>query len=386
MIYLDNAATTKPADFLRDILIENTFNCFGNPGSLHSLGFDAKTAISDARKSVAKSVGAQESNVIFTSGGSEANTLAILGLEKHLRRRKLYHIITTNYEHSSVYNAMRKLEDRGFTVTYLPVEEDGTVSVEKLENSFKNDTGLVSIMYVNNELGTINNCPEIYKLCKSKGVIFHSDCVQAYGAIPIAMNKVADIITASAHKVHALKGTGFLCATSKELFEGIICGGEQEFGVRPGTENVAGIVCLGKVAEKLSGEKFHVSKITDLREAFGVSLFWESQKLGVQYYYNVRGKCLPKILSIRFPGVDAATLLFAMSNGGVCASAGAACSSNSLEPSRALKAIGLSDEDARSTIRISFSRDNTEEEVTEAAKIIAKNAHDLICFDKNIRR
>lgn len=382
IIYLDSASTTQVDKNLKELIDKYTYDLYGNPGGLHNFGMVTKGAIERAREQVATAVKTEPENIIFTSGGSESNTLAIVGLANHLQRHHQNHIITTQYEHHSVLNAMKEMEKRGFEVTYLPVQ-NGLVDYDDFVKAVRDDTGLVSIMCVNNELGTINDVEKICKFCQEREILFHSDCVQAVCTESIELGKTADFISISGHKIHAPKSVGCLCTTRKELLSNIIFGGQQEFGLRPGTENVAGIVAFGRAMENQSKNMYENRMKVELANlALGGKLLQLSEERGFWFDCNfptVRKS--PKILSLRFDGVDAQTLVLMLGERGVCVSAGSACSSHSTEPSHVLRASGLTSEQARRTIRISFSEYNTVFEAHEAAKIIA----DCVCELKNIK-
>ena len=372
MIYLDNASTTQVDTSVKNLIDKYLYENYGNAGSVHSFGAESKRAVDVARNQIATSLITSQENVIFTSCGSEANTLAIVGLANHLQSLNLNHIITTKYEHHSVLNAMKEMERRGFEVTYLDVP-NGLVQFNDFVAAVRDDTGLVSIMYVNNELGTKNDIKPIYEFCKKREILFHSDCVQAIGTETIELGKTADMVSISGHKVHAPKGVGCLCTLYKDFLSNTIFGGQQEFGIRPGTENVASIVAFGQAMQNLSANKEKISTRIDVVSlGFGGRLLQLSEELGFKFECNTStNRNTSKILSLRFNNIDAETLVIMLGERGVCVSAGSACSSHSSEPSHALKAIGLTDEQARSTIRVSFSEYNTVAEAHEAAEIVA---------------
>lgn len=372
MIYLDNASTTQVDTSVKNLIDKYLYENYGNAGSVHSFGAESKRAVDVARNQIATSLITSQENVIFTSCGSEANTLAIVGLANHLQSLNLNHIITTKYEHHSVLNAMKEMERRGFEVTYLDVP-NGLVQFNDFVAAVRDDTGLVSIMYVNNELGTKNDIKPIYEFCKKREILFHSDCVQAIGTETIELGKTADMVSISGHKIHAPKGVGCLCTLYKDFLSNTIFGGQQEFGIRPGTENVASIVAFGQAMQNLSENKEQISTRIDVVSlGFGGRLFQLSEELGFKFECNTStNRNTSKILSLRFNNIDAETLVIMLGERGVCVSAGSACSSHSSEPSHALKAIGLTDEQARSTIRVSFSEYNTVAEAHEAAEIVA---------------
>lgn len=372
MIYLDNASTTQVDTSVKNLIDKYLYENYGNAGSVHSFGAESKRAVDVARNQIATSLITSQENVIFTSCGSEANTLAIVGLANHLQSLNLNHIITTKYEHHSILNAMKEMERRGFEVTYLDVP-NGLVQFNDFVAAVRDDTGLVSIMYVNNELGTKNDIKPIYEFCKKREILFHSDCVQAIGTETIELGKTADMVSISGHKIHAPKGVGCLCTLYKDYLSNTIFGGQQEFGIRPGTENVASIVAFGQAMQNLSENKEQISTRIDVVSlGFGGRLLQLSEELGFKFECNTStNRNTSKILSLRFNNIDAETLVIMLGERGVCVSAGSACSSHSSEPSHALKAVGLTDEQARSTIRVSFSEYNTVAEAHEAAEIVA---------------
>ena len=381
MIYLDNASTTQVDTSVKNLIDKYLYENYGNAGSVHSFGAESKRAVDVARNQIATSLITSQENVIFTSCGSEANTLAIVGLANHLKSLHLNHIITTKYEHHSVLNAMKEMERRGFEVTYLDVP-NGLVQYKDFVASVRDDTGLVSIMYVNNELGTKNDIKPIYEFCKKREILFHSDCVQAIGTETIELGKTADMVSISGHKIHAPKGVGCLCTLYKNFLSNTIFGGQQEFGIRPGTENVASIVAFGQAMQNLSENKEQISvRIDTVSLGFGGRLLQLSEEQGFKFECNTSSsRNTPKILSLRFNNIDAETLVIMLGERGVCVSAGSACSSHSSEPSHALKAVGLTDEQARSTIRVSFSEYNTVTEAHEAAEIVAECVSLLNCI------
>lgn len=367
MIYLDNAATTGVDTSFKDIIDRYLYDDYGNAGTYHELGLNAKKAINAAREQTAKAMMTEQKNIIFTSGGSEANTLAILGLAEYLRERGRKHIITSLYEHESVLNSVKELERMGFEISYCKTPA-GVVSPSEIRSLMRADTGLVSVMFVNNEIGTKNDVESIYHECKTRGILFHSDCVQAFGTENVILDETADMISVSGHKIHAPKGTGCLAVNNPEILRNIIYGGEQEYGLRPGTENVPGIAAFGMAVEKACRLRgLNTTNIEASSLVFTTRLNLQKRELGL--HYNIQNKTA-RILSIRFDGIDAQTLVLLLSNKGVCVSAGAACSSLESHPSHVLKAIGLSDEEARSTIRVSFSDRTTGMEAYDAAEIM----------------
>ena len=374
MIYLDNAATTMADPKYCSNMDAMLHKYYANPGSPHKAGRDAKRIVEEARQIIANFVHCSNDGVIFTSSGSEANNLAILGLEKHLKSIGKTHIVSTKYEHPSVLNSLKEMENRGFSVTYLSVP-DGRVNIEDFTKNCTQNTGFVSIMHTNNELGTTNPVAHIYDICKERGIIFHSDCVQAMGSFVVDMENIADIITFSGHKFHAPKGIGCLCKKDNIPLSPVVFGGSQEFGLRAGTENTAFIRILGLITSDLS-ENIHLynEKILEVCKVF-IKEFSEQCKTNhIDAKFNTGlGECR-KVLSICINDVDAQSLIMMLSSMGVYVSAGSACSDHSTTPSHVLKAAGLSDEEAMCTIRVSFSRFTTVSEVIVAAQRIAECA------------
>lgn len=338
------------------------------------MGADAAKAMQKARKQCAKPINADPEDIIFTSGGSEANTLAIVGLAKHLTSVGKTHIITTLVEHPSVLEAMKYLFYNGFEVEYLTLDKDGRLDIFELTNKIRKNTGLVSVMAVNNETGNSYDIHKIGAECKKHDILFHTDCVQAYGNMDIDVQRDhIDFLSVSGHKFHAPKGVGFLYAKHKELLQPIILGGGQEQSLRSGTENVPSIVGMGEAAEAALEDPTIPQKNADKRKLFLGEL---ARKLG-----EIRVNGCPhegsKTINLLFDGVDGETLLLLLNSKGVLVSAGSACSAHSATPSHVLTAIGLSDNEARSSIRVSFSVFTTNEEICKAAHVIADSVKKL---------
>lgn len=375
MIYLDNAATTKVSQEVLDAMLPYFTQEYGNAGSVHSMGEHAAKAIGAARKQVAAPINASPDNIIFTSGGSEANTLAIMGLANYLKSIGKNHIITTQVEHHSVLECMKCMFDNGFYVTYLPVDKYGNINLDLLSAGICDRTGLVSVMTVNNETGNLYPIHEIGEICHQNNVLFHTDCVQGYCQVNIDVDdNHIDFLSASGHKIHAPKGTGFLYARNKKLLEPVIKGGGQEYGLRGGTENTPYIVGLG-IAAKTAYEKIGDIRVNNkvIMSSFLNRLIAQVKCAGI----NGRRYSGSKIVNLRFDGVDGETLLLMLDNRGVAVSAGSACSAHSAVPSHVLTALGLTDKQARSSIRISISNETTREEVCDAASIIADSVNML---------
>lgn len=375
MIYLDSAATTRVSQEVLDAMLPYFTQEYGNAGSVHSMGEQAAQAIRAAREQVSAPINAIPDNIIFTSGGSEANTLAIIGLLEHLKSIGKNHIITTSVEHHSVLECMKHAFHSGFYVTYLPVDRMGNIDLELLSAGICERTGLVSVMTVNNEIGNLYPIHEIGEICAKNKVLFHTDCVQGYCQVDVdAERDSIDFLSASGHKIHAPKGIGFLYAKNKDLLKPVIMGGGQEYGLRGGTENTPYIVGMG-VAATMMYEKMSEANIRNRRlmNKFLISL---AEQIGC---IRINGERYSgsKTVNLQFDGVDGETLLLLLDSRGVAVSAGSACSAHSAKPSHVLTALRLTDEQARSSIRVSLSDDTTSEEVCEAANIIADSVNML---------
>lgn len=367
MIYLDSAATTPVSSSVFEAMLPWLKDNYGNPGSVYRIGREAKNAIEDARAKVARLFNAKPENIVFTSGGSEGNSMAFQAAAERLRGTGKNHIIVSSVEHDSVLRAAESLTKYGFYVDYLPVCECGSVRIETLKQMIRPETGLVSIMYVNNETGAINSLEDIGRLCNENEIIFHTDCVQSAGFLPIDVETIqCDYATASAHKFHGPKGVGCIYVRNPEKCSPVIHGGHgQEHGLRGGTENVAGIVGMGQAASEACSAIFNVQEyIWSLR-----TRFWRQITRGLGETIHLNGQWLTpsKVINVRADGIDADTLVLSMDSCGVCISAGSACRSLELEPSRTLMAMGLSADEARNSVRISFSGMNTEDDIDEAA-------------------
>lgn len=380
MIYLDNAATTKVSEEVVKTMLPYFAEHFGNPSSLHYSGQYAKGIIEQSKLDILDLLNAKQGDVIFTSSASEANTLAIIGLEKYLTSINKKHIITTKVEHKSVLKAFQKMESEyGFEVTYLDVgrvntDEVGTISIDDLEKSIKDNTGLVSIMYVNNELGSVNNIEKIGKIVNKKGILFHTDCVQAIGTMPLDVVKYhIDFLTVSGHKINAPKGIGFLYARDKELLNPIILGGMQEYGLRAGTENVPYVAGMAKAFYKAI-DNLEISKcdIDIIRNSF-ISKLLKYDNNSLISFNSTQGK----IINMKVDNVDGQSLLLLLNDKGIAVSTGSACNSKVVEPSYVLKSIGLTDDEARSSIRISLCTDISVDKIDEAARTICDSINTL---------
>lgn len=377
MIYLDNAATTPMSTNVLAAMIPYLTDRFGNPGSVYWLGIEAQYAVDKARKQVATRFGAQPEQILFTSGGSEGNNMVIRGLEKHLRQINRTKILTTAVEHESVLSAMRSLQDKGFEVVYLPVGTDGSVTEETLTEFIDESVGLLSMMYVNNETGAVNPVQFAGKLCDRFDVLFHTDCVQAAAAKPLDVPFLrCDYATISGHKLYGPKGVGALFVRDTDAMERldpIISGGAmQEYGKRGGTENVSGIVGLGAACEALAFPTAAYDKW--FMSALSSHFPGEFDRV---FHRNGAENCVHNILNLRINGVDAETLVLMLSGRNIFISAGSACNSHSSEPSHVLTAMGLTPEQARSSVRISFNSNVLFDDVVLAADGFATDVKTL---------
>lgn len=368
MIYLDNAATTQVDPEVLEAMMPYLKEEFGNPGSLHTLGRNAANAVGEARKKVAEYFGAKPNQIVFTSGGSEGNNMVFRAFCERLSAPDKVHILVSGTEHESVLRAVEGLTKGRFDIQFLPVNEQGIVPFEVVKSNIKWNTGLVSVMYVNNEVGSVNPIEEIGTLCNLNGTYFHVDCVQATG-MTIDVDKMGcDFATISGHKLHAPKGVGAIYARNPELLNPLIYGGEhQEFGLRGGTENVPGIVALGKACE--------LDRKVSYRTEFYKLLMSHLEKSNLSHIVHINGadpNVDGKILNLRFDGINGESLLLLLNSFNVCVSAGSACCSKNIEPSHVLTAMGLSAKQANESIRISFSRLNTYNDIKLGAEILAR--------------
>lgn len=369
-VYLDNAATTQPYPEVVKAMSTYLKDEYGNPGGNYPLGKTAKEAVAKARHIIADAIGCEDKDIIFTSGGSESDNLAIKGV---CEMYGFGHIITTAIEHKAMLKTCEYLEKRGFDVTYLEPDERGIVTPRQVEEAIRPDTILVSVMMANNEIGVIEPIKDIAAVChRHEDVLFHTDAVQAFGHIPIDVKDLGvDLMSVSGHKIHGPKGVGFLYCKKWIPIEPLIHGGSQEFKLRAGTENVPGIVGLGKAVEVINSRlEKNMAWETWLRESLLSTFLTEipDVKLNGSLVSRVPGN-----INVMFKGVRAESLLQMLAQSGISCSTGSACNSEDSNPSHVLKAIGLSDEEAESSIRFSLSEFNTVEEidyVCNAVKII----------------
>jgi len=368
MIYLDNAGTTRLDDKVLEAMMPYLKEEYGNASSLHSMGQKAKEVLEDARERIAKCINAKPREIYFTSGGSESDNQAIISACRIGARKNKKHIISSKIEHHAVLHTLAKLEKEGFEVTYLDVYENGIVKPEDLKNAIREDTCLVTIMFANNEIGTIQPIAEIGQMCREKGVIFHTDAVQAVGHIPVDVEKMnIDLMSIASHKFHGPKGVGVLYAKSNVLLSNLIEGGAQEKGKRAGTENVAGAVgtavALEMAVENMGTENKRIIKLRN-------RLIDKLLEIPHSALNGDRENRLPNNVNICFEGIEGESLLLLLDDEGICASSGSACTSGSLDPSHVLLAIGRPHEVAHGSLRLTLSKYTTEEEIKKTIKVV----------------
>ena len=371
IIYVDNAATTSLSKNALDAMLPFYKEHFGNPSSLYSIGFEAKKAMEKARKDIAECIGAQHpQEIYFTSGGSESDNWAIKGVARALIKKGKNHIITSNFEHHAVLHTVKSLEKEGFKVTYLDVYKNGIVNPKDLEKEITEKTALVSIMYANNEIGTIQPIEELGNICRKNKITFHTDAVQAVGHIPVNVVKDnVDLLSLSGHKFHGPKGVGALYIKKGTIIDNLIDGGAQEKSKRAGTENVAGIVGMtAALKESCENLDQNYSKIIKLRDY----LEYELLKIEDSILNGDVKNRLPGTINISFAGIEGESLLLLLNELGICASSGSACTSHSLDPSHVLLAIGLKHEIAHGSLRITLNEENTKEDIDTIAVTVPK--------------
>lgn len=369
-IYLDHSATTPVAPEVLEAMLPYFTEKFGNASSLHSFGLEAKQALEESRKKVAGLLGADPEELIFTSGGTESDNLALKGIA-YRNKTEGRHIITTSIEHPAILETCRKLETEGFDVTYLPVNSEGLIEPETLESAIKSETILISVMHANNEIGTIQPLEEIGKIAAEKEIYLHTDAVQSVGKIPTDVNALGvDLLSLSSHKLYGPKGIGALYIRKGTRLESIIQGGGHERGLRSGTENIAGIVGLARAAE-LAGETMDIERDR---------LTWLRDKLASQVLDKVKDAWINGTMTNRLPGninfgfryVEGESLLLFLDSKGIAVSTGSACSSKKLEPSHVLLSLGLLPEECHGSLRITLGRSNTEEDMDYVAQSIVE--------------
>ena len=374
-IYLDHAATTPVSEPVLEAMIPFFKNCWGNASSVYGTGREARKAVEKARRQVAQAIGAEPWEILFTGCGSESDNLAIKGTAFALKE-KGRHIITTAIEHPAVLNTCRWLEKQGFEVTYIPPDKTGLIDPQLIRQAIRNDTILISMMAANNEIGTIEPVAEVGAIAREQGICFHTDAVQAAGAVPINVNEWnADMLSISAHKFHGPKGTGALYVRHGTHIDSLIHGGEQERGLRAGTENVPGIVGLGEAIEIASRDlSRNAARTAFLRDRLIDRILAEIPGTRLN---GAREGRLPNNCNISFERIDGEALLLRLDLAGIAASSGSACTAGSQEISHVLKAIGLTDQEAKGSLRLTTGTGNTEEEIDETVTAVHEIVNDL---------
>ena len=363
MIYADNAATTKLSKTALEAMLPYLTEHYGNPSSLHSIGQDAAEALQKARETVAECLGCQPREVYFTSGGSEADNQAIISAAAIGERKGKKHIISTAFEHHAVLHTLKKLEKRGFEIELLPVGELGNITAQQVADAIRPDTCLVTTMYANNEIGSILPIKEIGAVCRERGVLFHTDAVQAVGHVPVNVREQnIDMLSLSAHKLHGPKGIGVLYAKGGIPLTNIIEGGAQERGKRAGTENIPAIVGM---AAALKAAVDHLPENAEKMTALRDKLIDGLSKIPHSALNGDPKNRLPGNVNFCFEGIEGESLLLLLDAKGICASSGSACTSGSLDPSHVLLAIGRPHEVAHGSLRLSLCEENTEEEIDQ---------------------
>lgn len=378
MIYLDNAATTKTAPEVVDAMLPYFSEYYGNASTIYSLGAESKKAMDHARQTIADSLGAKPEEIYFTAGGSESDNWALKATaEAYASKGK--HIITTKIEHHAILHTCEYLEKRGFEITYLNVDRDGLISLDELKAAIRPDTILISVMFANNEIGTIEPIAEIGEIAKEHGVLFHTDAVQAYAQVPINVDEMhIDMLSASGHKLNGPKGIGFLYILKGVKIRSFVHGGAQERSRRAGTENIPGIVGLGAAVERaMRIMDTKTRKEIELRDYLIGRL---ENEIPHCWLNGHRTKRLPNNINFSFLFIEGESMLIMLDMKGICASSGSACTSGSLDPSHVLLAIGLKHEEAHGSLRLTLSEESTKEEmdiVAEEVKKIVQRLRDM---------
>ncbi|MCI7741767.1 MAG: cysteine desulfurase NifS [Clostridiales bacterium] len=369
-VYADNAATTSVSKTALDAMLPYLTENYGNPSSLYGFAQKATEAVAQARATVAACLNAEPREIYFTSGGSEADNQAIISAAKAGARKGKKHLISTKFEHHAVLHTLKKLEKEGYEVTLLDVHEDGVVRLEDVAAAIREDTALVTIMFANNEIGTVQPIREIGALCREKGIPFHTDAVQAAGHMPIDVKEMnIDMLSISGHKFHAPKGVGVLYAKKNMPLFNLIEGGAQERGRRGGTENVAGIVALAAaLKESVDNMEANTAKIIPMRD----KLFVELSKIPHSKINGSLEHHVPGTVNMCFEGIEGESLLLMLDMNGICASSGSACTSGSLDPSHVLLSLGLPHEVAHGSLRLSIGEYNTMEEIDHIIEVVPR--------------
>src|SRR5512143_2010374 len=377
-IYLDNNATTAVRPEVAEAIARLSKGCYGNPSTLYCIGQEAHVEMERARDIMAEIIGAKRDEIIFTSGGTESDNLAIFGVTRALRK-KGNHIITSKIEHHAVLKPCKMLEKEGWEVTYLPTDKNGLVSPKDVERAITDKTVLISIMHANNEVGTIQPILEIGKIAKAHKVYFHTDAVQSFCKLPINVDEMGiDLLSTSAHKLFGPKGVGFLYVRKGTKIMPIMFGGHREKSLRPGTENVPGIVGFGVAAELMNKEKdTEEPRLAKMRDRL-----WKGIKKSVPHVtlHGHPTKRLANTLNVGFDFVEGESMILGLDEHGICLASGSACTSDVLEPSHVLSAMGIPPEKTHGALRVSFGRENTEADVDKLLEVLPKVVANLRSF------
>ncbi len=375
MIYLDHAATTRLDPRVLDTMMPYLTDEYGNPSSLYALGQKSRYAVEQAREQIASVLECSSLEIIFTGSGTEANNVALFGLAQAYAHQG-NHVIVSSIEHHSVLNAARKLQERGFEVTFLPADEYGLLDVDELKSAVRETTVLVSIMYANNEIGTIQPIKEMAALCKERGILFHTDACQAAGYLSVNTQFLGcDALSLNGSKIYGPKGVGVLYVREGVELEPLILGGSQEHKKRAGTEHVAGIVGMAAALLLVSEDRGkNTVFVKDLRDTLLESLQSNIPDMHLNGHADLR---LPNNINLSIPGIEGESLILRLDMNGISASTGAACTTGSTEPSHVLAAIGLSSDLTYGSLRLTLGKDNTKEEIIEAAGVIPKVVDEL---------
>lgn len=384
-IYMDHAATTRVRKEVADIMVEYMKNNFGNPSSVHNFGREAKSGLEHARKQIAAVINSSAEEIIFTSGGTEANNLAVIGTAR-ANKDKGRHIVTSAIEHHAVLDSCKYLEKEGFEVTYLGVDSEGMISPEDVKEVLREDTILVTIMHVNNEVGTIQPIKDIAQLAHEKNAVMHTDAVQSFGKINVDVEKLGiDLLSISSHKIYGPKGVGALYIKKGTKINNMAHGGAQEKKKRPGTENLPGIVGFGLAAELIEKEMDkEAERLTKLKEKLIERITTEIDYVKLNGHRNYR---IPHNVNVSIQFIEGEALLLSLDMKGIAVSSGSACTSGSLDPSHVLLAMGIPHETAHGSLRISLGKENTEEEidclVEELVNIVQRLRNMSPLYNKN---
>lgn len=369
-VYADNAATTQVSEEVLNAMMPYFRTEYGNASSIYAMGRSAQKAVEEARAKVAKAIGADPSEIFFTSCGSESDNWALRGVCEKLAPKEKKHIVTTVFEHHAILHTCKALEKMGYEVTYVPVSDKGIVAPEDIKNAIREDTAIVSVMYANNEIGTIQPISEIAAVCKEKNVIFHTDAVQAVGHVEIDVHKQGiDLLSLSGHKIHAQKGIGAIYMRKGIVLPNLINGGAQERNRRAGTENVPAIVGLGRAIELATADIAEKAEIITARRN---RIIDGILRLPHTRLNGDREKRLPGNVNISIEGIEGESLLLMLDMNGICASSGSACTSGSLDPSHVLLSLGLKHEVAHGSLRLSIDENTSDEDVDYILEVVPK--------------